>query len=57
VSKSLALVLLCIFFIAIIRLIAEGAWYDVAALITGLILAREHLQKLLDPPEAEEKEN
>ncbi len=49
------LVLIILFLVAIIRLIAEGAWYEVAALVTGLIMAREHIQKFLNEPD--EKEN
>lgn len=38
--------LLVLFVVALARLIAEGEWYLVASLVTGLFMARDEMRKL-----------
>jgi hypothetical protein len=40
------LMLLVLFVVALARLVAEGEWYLVASLVTGIILARDEMRKL-----------
>jgi hypothetical protein len=50
-SKLLLLMLLVLFAVALARLVAEGEWYLVATLISGLLMAREDIRKLFHEDE------
>ena len=40
------LLLLCVFMLALARLVSEGQWYYVAVIITGLFAQRQQLEDL-----------
>jgi hypothetical protein len=52
-SRLLLLMLLVLFVVALMRLIAEGEWYLVASLVTGLIMARNDIRRLFHEEEKE----
>jgi len=54
VSRMLLLILLCLFLIALARLVTEGEWELVASLIVGLLTARDDLEKIWKESEQSE---
>jgi len=54
-SRLLLLMMLVLFVVALSRLVAEGEWYLVASLITGLLMARHDIRRLFR--EEEEKKD
>lgn len=45
-SKFILLMLLCVFFLALARLVEEGSWYYVAVIISGLLIQRDNLKRI-----------
>lgn len=54
-SRLLLLMLLVLFAVALARLVAEGEWYLVATLISGLIMARDDIRKLFREDEKKDE--